>query len=539
MAKEEQSVGELPPEETERKDKPEGAGVGALLRASRLRCGEDLRYVSDMLRIRYLYLEAIEDDRFQDLPGPTYTIGFIRAYADHLGLDSDEVVRRLKVETSGANGRAELDFPVPIPESVVPGGAILLVGIVLAIVAYGGWYVSSLNDHAVSELATPVPDRFSKLLTKDKQALPDGGKTGTEKTGATVTPKVDKTTPIKETQKIAKDKTARTVPSDKPAVASSPKAVLPKKQEPPKPDTTGQVAQKQGTTKPAGTRLGGPKQGTPKPDISKQNNAVVDASGARDGAVPTASGGNANNVAATTESKAVTTKNKINDGVGVQANITDGNVSASSSPQAVSSGEAVAAAEPDAASIDAATAPDVAAAGHKQAVASSVVEPKKPEPKPAEPQTAEPNKTEPGTNAVEDASGPSSSQSSANGSSAVPDNAAVVKSTPDVAASIIPTGRTYGLENEGSRITVRAKTDSWIQVRDDIANQLLLTRLLRRGDSYRVPNRPGLKLLTGNAGALDILIDGEVVPSIGKTGVVRRGVALDVDRLRQGTAVIE
>ena len=66
---------------------------------------------------------------------------------------------------------------------------------------------------------------------------------------------------------------------------------------------------------------------------------------------------------------------------------------------------------------------------------------------------------------------------------------------------------------------------------------MLVTRLLAAGDSYEVPNRPGLVLLTGNAGALEIIVDGAAVPSIGGNGVVRRGVALEVERLKDGTAV--
>ena len=92
------------------------------------------------------------------------------------------------------------------------------------------------------------------------------------------------------------------------------------------------------------------------------------------------------------------------------------------------------------------------------------------------------------------------------------------------------------MEQATPRIVVRAKTDSWIQVRDSVANQLLLTRLLRAGDRYEVPDRAGLQLLTGNAGALEILVDGEAVPAIGPVGAVRRSVALDTERLRQGTA---
>ena len=99
--------------------------------------------------------------------------------------------------------------------------------------------------------------------------------------------------------------------------------------------------------------------------------------------------------------------------------------------------------------------------------------------------------------------------------------------------------REFGAENDDSRILVRARMDSWIQVRDDSINRLLMTRLLRAGDVYHVPDRPGLKLLTGNAGALEILVDGETVPSIGPMGRVRRDVALDVARLRDGTAAVD
>ena len=78
-----------------------------------------------------------------------------------------------------------------------------------------------------------------------------------------------------------------------------------------------------------------------------------------------------------------------------------------------------------------------------------------------------------------------------------------------------------------------------MQIRDDNANQLIMTRLMRGGDSYRVPRKSGLTLLTGNAGALEITVDGEVMPPIGPPGSVRRHVTLKADLLRKGTAVIE
>ena len=87
-----------------------------------------------------------------------------------------------------------------------------------------------------------------------------------------------------------------------------------------------------------------------------------------------------------------------------------------------------------------------------------------------------------------------------------------------------------------ARILIRAKSASWIQVRVGVRGPLLMTRQMRAGDTYRVPDRPGLKLVVGNAGALDILVDGKVVPAIGPPGAVLKGVALDAERLRKGNA---
>jgi hypothetical protein len=89
--------------------------------------------------------------------------------------------------------------------------------------------------------------------------------------------------------------------------------------------------------------------------------------------------------------------------------------------------------------------------------------------------------------------------------------------------------RVYGVGNTGARIVLRATQEAWVQVRDSDDN-LLLTRLLRAGDSYRVPNRPGLTMLTGNAGGLEITVDGNRLGSLGSVGKVRRDVPLDPAR---------
>jgi cytoskeleton protein RodZ len=61
--------------------------LGSSLREARVRRGIELAQVAAETRIRMRYLQALEDERFELLPGSVYTKGFLRAYADYLGLD--------------------------------------------------------------------------------------------------------------------------------------------------------------------------------------------------------------------------------------------------------------------------------------------------------------------------------------------------------------------------------------------------------------------------------------------------------------------
>jgi cytoskeleton protein RodZ len=142
------------------------SGVGSALRACRLRHGIPLADVARALRIRQSFLAAIEDGRFSELPGATYTLGFVRAYAEFLALDGDEVIRRLRAEEHQAPPPRELHFPTPSNETGSPRGGILLVGALIAALAYGGWYVlSSQDEPLVSQLTDPIPEQLSALMS--------------------------------------------------------------------------------------------------------------------------------------------------------------------------------------------------------------------------------------------------------------------------------------------------------------------------------------------------------------------------------------
>lgn len=70
----------------------------------------------------------------------------------------------------------------------------------------------------------------------------------------------------------------------------------------------------------------------------------------------------------------------------------------------------------------------------------------------------------------------------------------------------------------------------------DPAQTIVAQRTLHAGDSYRVPDHPGLVLRTGNAAGLEVAVDGRAAPALGGTV---RNVALDPGRLLAGTARIE
>jgi cytoskeleton protein RodZ len=67
-------------------------GIGERLREARVLRGLDLDEIADRTKIRVPFLRALEEERWDQLPGPAYVRAFLRTYADALGLDADLVV---------------------------------------------------------------------------------------------------------------------------------------------------------------------------------------------------------------------------------------------------------------------------------------------------------------------------------------------------------------------------------------------------------------------------------------------------------------
>jgi cytoskeleton protein RodZ len=130
--------------------------VGQELRAGRLRRGDDLATVSRDLKIRKDHLEAVEEDRLENLPGRTYAIGFVRSYAGYLGLNATEMVERYKQEISGRHDdHMPTVAPIPDDQRRLPQGWRFVAGIVVLAVGYGVWHL--LSAGSAPQAVPPAP----------------------------------------------------------------------------------------------------------------------------------------------------------------------------------------------------------------------------------------------------------------------------------------------------------------------------------------------------------------------------------------------
>lgn len=138
-------------------------GVAALLRRRREELGRDVPTVARQLRIRAVYIAAIEEGRLQDLPGTAYAVGFVRAYADYLGLDGNSIVGDYRDELARRSRQNQLIWPVDqVEHKHFPGGIVLVVCLLVAGAVYGGWYFASQPGGTGIDLIDQVPEFMKK-----------------------------------------------------------------------------------------------------------------------------------------------------------------------------------------------------------------------------------------------------------------------------------------------------------------------------------------------------------------------------------------
>jgi cytoskeleton protein RodZ len=149
--------------------------VGQDLRAARLKRGEDLSAASRALKIRKEHLEALEEDKIEALPGRTYAVGFVRSYADYLGLDPVLYVERFKAEIAGRNDMAAPPVHVIDEDDhrKLPHGWWAIAGVVMILVLYGAYQLMAAADRAMHESVNDPPpiEAPAPLPVPPKQAV--------------------------------------------------------------------------------------------------------------------------------------------------------------------------------------------------------------------------------------------------------------------------------------------------------------------------------------------------------------------------------
>ncbi|MBU0927915.1 MAG: helix-turn-helix domain-containing protein [Spirochaetes bacterium] len=128
--------------------------IGEQLKTAREARGLSIDYVADETNIAKRYIAAMESEDFSIFPGEPYIVGFLRNYAEYLGLESASIVQAFR-------GIRIQEQPVPIQELLQPKRAIawpfLLAGAVVALGAAGFLAVRAFG---------PRPEPAAPTLTR-------------------------------------------------------------------------------------------------------------------------------------------------------------------------------------------------------------------------------------------------------------------------------------------------------------------------------------------------------------------------------------
>lgn len=137
-------------------------GLGETLREAREAKSLSIHGVERELRISRKYLQALEDEDYDSLPAPVYARGFLRTYAQFLGLDPAELMPLFQP----AAQREKVVEPLPELAPPQPQWANwLIIGAVVLVVALAGLYVAATvvmgggdGGADAADAVTPVPE---------------------------------------------------------------------------------------------------------------------------------------------------------------------------------------------------------------------------------------------------------------------------------------------------------------------------------------------------------------------------------------------
>jgi len=149
--------------------------IGGSLREARLKRGLTPADVQKSIRIRDRYLQALEEERWELLPGDAYVKGFLRTYADYLGLDGNLYVEEYNSRFAHPDEQPQL-VPQRFAQRRTPVGGVgflrplVAVGVIVAIVAaVAAWQLSGSSGR---KQGTPPPTTSGHTTTASHHTTP-------------------------------------------------------------------------------------------------------------------------------------------------------------------------------------------------------------------------------------------------------------------------------------------------------------------------------------------------------------------------------
>lgn len=158
--------------------------VGDMIRSARLKKKMEIEKVSKTLCIRKVYLEAIENSNYEALPEYPYGIGFVRSYADFLGLSGSRMADLFNLELNyKANPNKDIVAEDIDIETSMPSKQYIIISVLAVVLLYFAWlfvnkYYAEEDYETVeasSDTTTEFPLQIEDFTTQDANFSESGG----------------------------------------------------------------------------------------------------------------------------------------------------------------------------------------------------------------------------------------------------------------------------------------------------------------------------------------------------------------------------
>lgn len=147
----------------------EATTVGMFLKYTRQNQKKSIEAVSKVLCIRKIYIKAIEESDFKELPPVPYGIGFVRSYAELLGLNAERIVQCYKEESLPKKNDNNSKPIIKKHNSLtMPNRKQIIIGVALVLVLYLiTMLIGSKNEVAIEE----TQDEVQPIVLQEDESL--------------------------------------------------------------------------------------------------------------------------------------------------------------------------------------------------------------------------------------------------------------------------------------------------------------------------------------------------------------------------------